>query len=79
MTAPNHIAGGIAITGILSSLMNINVFERVEYIVITIIFSLLPDIDLRSSIIAKIFMPISLIITKHFAHRTITHSAKIRF
>jgi len=79
MTAPNHIAGGIAITGILASLMNINIFEKVEYVSIAVLFSLLPDIDLRSSIIAKIFLPVSLLVTKHFAHRTITHSAVFLF
>jgi inner membrane protein len=74
MTSPNHIAGGIVITGILSSLWNINIFANPFSIIITVFGSLLPDIDHTKSLIGKLFFPISKQIAKKYGHRTITHS-----
>lgn len=74
MTAPNHIAGGIVITGIFASLWNVNIFENPLYISLTIIGSLIPDIDHTKSIIGKLVYPLARWISIKFGHRTITHS-----
>jgi len=74
MTAPNHIIGGIVITGLFGSFMNLNILASPWYIATTIIASLLPDIDHTKSIMGKIFLPFSKLINQRFGHRTITHS-----
>ena len=74
MTAPNHIAGGIVFTGIFTSLWNVNIFSNPYYLAVTIIVSLLPDIDTPKSIIGKPFYPISKWLYRKYGHRTITHS-----
>ncbi|MDY7394051.1 metal-dependent hydrolase [Aureibaculum sp. 2210JD6-5] len=74
MTAPNHIAGGIVITGIFASLWNVNIFANPLYISLTIIGSLIPDIDHTKSIIGKLVYPLARWISIKFGHRTITHS-----
>ncbi|MDY7396964.1 metal-dependent hydrolase [Aureibaculum sp. 2210JD6-5] len=75
MTAPNHLAGGIVITGIFCSLWNTNIFENPIFITATIIGSLLPDIDHTKSIIGKCVYPLAKWISVKYGHRTITHSA----
>ena len=74
MTSPNHIVGGIAITGISLSFWDINIFQKPSFLVVAIFASLLPDIDHTKSIIGKIFFPIAKHLDKNFGHRTITHS-----
>tara|TARA_B110000285_G_scaffold82418_1_gene94881 strand:- start:6406 stop:7737 length:1332 start_codon:yes stop_codon:yes gene_type:complete len=74
MTAPNHVTGGIVFTGLFCSLFSINIFGNPLYIVVTIICSLLPDIDHTKSLIGKAFYPIAKKIAQSYGHRTITHS-----
>ena len=74
MTSANHIAGGIAITGISLSFWDINIFSNSAFLATTIFASLLPDIDHTKSIIGKLFYPIARAIDRKYGHRTITHS-----
>lgn len=74
MTAPNHIAGGIVITGIFCSLWNINIFGNPIYTAVTFIGCLLPDIDHTKSLIGKAVYPLARWLSIKFGHRTITHS-----
>ncbi len=74
MTAPNHIAGGIVITGIFCSLWNVNIFSNPVYITATVIGSLIPDIDHTKSLIGKAVYPLAKWLSVKFGHRTITHS-----
>lgn len=74
MTSANHVAGGIAITGISLSFWDINLFSNSAFLATCIFASLLPDIDHTKSIIGKLFYPISRAIDRKFGHRTITHS-----
>ncbi|MDG2448611.1 MAG: metal-dependent hydrolase [Saprospiraceae bacterium] len=74
MTAPNHIAGGFSFTGIVGSIIGINILDDYRLIPIIIFASLLPDIDHPKSILGTIFRPISKAINKKYGHRTITHS-----
>ena len=74
MTAPNHIIGGIVFTGIFCSFWNVNIFSSPFYLAITVITSLLPDIDHTRSTIGKVFLPLAKYIDRNFGHRTITHS-----
>lgn len=74
MTAPNHIIGGIVITGLFGSFLNLNILASPIYIASTIFGALIPDIDYTKSMIGKIFRPISKYLNRRFGHRTITHS-----
>ncbi len=74
MTAPNHIVGGFVFTGLFCSLFTINILSNPIYISITIIGSLLPDIDHTRSLIGKTVYPLARYLAIHFGHRTITHS-----
>ena len=74
MTAPNHIAGGFAITGVIAALLNVNILENKILIAVVILGSLLPDIDHTRSIIGKVFYPLAKFLQRHYGHRTITHS-----
>lgn len=74
MTGINHIVGGSVFTGVFCSLWNLNIFERWEYLVATIVATILPDIDHKKSLIGKIFYPVSHYISRKYGHRTITHS-----
>jgi membrane-bound metal-dependent hydrolase YbcI (DUF457 family) len=77
MTAPNHIVGGIAITGISLSFWDINIFSNSLYLSVCIFSSLLPDIDHTKSMIGKLFYPIAKYLDTNFGHRTITHSITV--
>ena len=74
MTAPNHVIGGFTITGIVSSIVGINILEDVQLIPIIIFASLLPDIDHPKSFMGTLFRPFSRLINRKYGHRTITHS-----
>lgn len=74
MTAPNHVTGGIVFTGLFCSLFSINIFANPLYISVTIIGSLLPDIDHTKSWIGKSVFPIAKWLSRNYGHRTITHS-----
>jgi len=79
MTAPNHIIGGIVITGLFGSFLNLNILANPIFIASTIFGSLIPDIDYTKSTIGKIFRPISKYLNRRFGHRTITHSLLAMF
>ncbi len=79
MTAPNHIIGGIVITGLFGSFLNLNILANPIFIASTILGSLIPDIDYTKSTIGKIFRPISKYLNRRFGHRTITHSLLAMF
>jgi inner membrane protein len=74
MTAPNHIIGGFAFSGVLASFSNLNIYSKPEYLVIIFLASIFPDVDLRRSLSGKLFFAISYFLSRHFAHRTLTHS-----
>ncbi len=74
MTAPNHIIGGIVITGLFGSFLKLNILANPIFNASTILGSLIPDIDYTKSTIGKIFRPISKYLNRRFGHRTVTHS-----
>lgn len=74
MTAPNHIVGGITITGIAGGFMGVNVLESPWYLATIVFAAQLPDIDHTKSIIGLTFYPIAKSINRRYGHRTITHS-----
>lgn len=74
MNLPNHIVGGTVITGIFSAISGVNIFTYTSYIIITIIASIIPDIDHPNSPVGKAVLPLSRYINKNHGHRTITHS-----
>ena len=79
MTSPNHIIGGLVITGLFGSFLNLNILSNPLYIATTIFGSLLPDIDYPKSLIGRCFRPFSKILNRRFGHRTITHSIFVLF
>ena len=74
MTAPNHIVGGIVVTGVFGGIAGINILEDWKYILICVFFSLLPDIDHPGSLMGRLFKPVSRFINRNYGHRTITHN-----
>ena len=74
MKAPNHIAGGIVFTGIFASLSGVNIFATPLAIGMTVLASLLPDLDHPKSAIGRSLYPVSRWINRNYGHRTITHS-----
>jgi len=74
MTAPNHLTGGIVFTGLFCSFFSVNIFASPLFISVTLIGSLLPDIDHTKSWIGKTFYPIAKWLSVNYGHRTITHS-----
>lgn len=79
MKAANHIAGGIVITGVFTSLWDVNLFTDPVNLGVCVFASLLPDIDHTRSLIGKLFYPLASWISKRFGHRTITHSFVFMF
>jgi inner membrane protein len=75
----NHVAGGLAFTGIFASFADVNLFARPEYLGACVFFSLLADVDHTSSIIGKVFYPVSKWLYIHHGHRTVTHSLPFYF
>jgi len=74
MTGINHAVGGVVFTGVFASFFNVNVFSSVGYLALTLLASLLPDIDHTRSLIGKMFYPVAKYLDRHYRHRTITHS-----
>lgn len=74
MSGTNHVAGGIVFTGIFASLWDINIFSNPAFLGITVVASLLPDIDHTKSPIGKAVYPLAKWLDKKYGHRTITHS-----
>jgi inner membrane protein len=70
----NHIAGGVAFTGIFASFIDVNIFKKPEYLIVTVFFALLPDIDHTRSPVGKLFYPLARWLDRKYGHRTITHS-----
>jgi inner membrane protein len=76
MKLPNHLIGGLCITGFTSTIIfQTNVLASPTHLTALIIGSMLPDIDQTKSIIGRIFYPLAKHLTNHYGHRTITHSA----
>lgn len=74
MTGFNHVAGGFVFTGLFGSLMlGINILASPATLAITLISSLLPDIDHTRSTIGKVVYPLAKWLNRRFGHRTITH------
>ena len=76
MTGVNHLVGGVVYTGVFCSFSDINIFEKPWYLVATMFFSLLADIDHKQGIIGRTFSftKIPQFIERRYGHRTITHS-----
>ena len=74
MTAPNHIVGGITLTGVCGGFMGVNILESPYYLLTIVFAAQLPDIDHTKSLIGLTFYPIAKYLNRSYGHRTITHS-----
>jgi inner membrane protein len=70
----NHVAGGVAFAGIFASFVDVNIFEKPEYLAVTALSALLADVDHTRSLIGKMFYPLARWIDRKYGHRTVTHS-----
>lgn len=75
MTLPNHLLGGVVITGVFAATVNgLNLLAAPEYLVVTTIASVLPDLDNPVSPISRLAPGIARWINRRYGHRTLTHS-----
>ena len=74
MLFPNHLFGGFVVTATTAALCGQNILQSKTAIALTLICSVLPDIDNPSSPVGKVIPPLSKWINKHYGHRTVTHS-----
>jgi len=77
MTAPNHIAGGLVFTGVFGGITGTNILEHPGLIALTIVASILPDIDRPGSLVARLCPPLAKWLNRKYGHRTLTHSLLI--
>jgi membrane-bound metal-dependent hydrolase YbcI (DUF457 family) len=74
MLAPTHGVFGLFLTLILLALFGVQEGLHWAILAVAIFGSIAPDIDLRKSLIGRLFWFISKPIERHFGHRTVTHS-----
>jgi len=74
MLAPTHSAFGIFLTLVILAFFGVQWGLHWTIILVSVIGSIIPDIDHPRSIIGKIFYPVSSFLEDKFGHRTITHS-----
>jgi len=74
MLAPTHSAFGIFLTLVILAFFGVQWGLHWTIILVSIIGSIIPDIDHPRSIIGKLFYPVSSFLEDKFGHRTITHS-----
>lgn len=79
MLAPNHVIGGIALTGVTAALCGENIFQTKVNLFCVVFFALLPDIDNPRAPISWICKPLSKHLFRRYGHRTITHSLAALF
>lgn len=74
MLFPNHFIGGFAVAGSIAGLMGENIFQTKVNIATVVICSILPDIDNPKSPTSYLCRPLSVYLSRHYGHRTVTHS-----
>lgn len=74
MTLPVHVVGGFFLTGVACALAGVHMLEPVG-IAVTVVGSVLPDIDHVKSPVGRIVPPLSRWLNRRHGHRNLTHSA----
>jgi inner membrane protein len=74
MLAPTHSIFGVFLSLTILAVFGVKAGLHWSIILVTVLGSVLPDIDLPKSIIGRIFPFISKPLERKFGHRTITHS-----
>lgn len=74
MIAPTHSVFGVALTLIILALFGVKLSLHWTILFFSVIGAILPDIDYPTSVIGKMFFPISSRMERRFGHRTFTHS-----
>ena len=74
MMLPNHVVGSFAIAGTIGGLCGENIFQTKINLICVILFGILPDIDNPKSPVSYLCRPFSIWLSRHYGHRTITHS-----
>ena len=74
MTAPTHTTFGLFLTAALFSLFALPLYKDLPAVGVTVLGSLLPDIDTPNSALGRLLPFLSIPIERRFGHRTVTHS-----
>jgi len=74
MTLPVHVVGGVFLTGVASALAGVSILEPIG-VLVTVVGSVLPDIDHTKSPVGRLVPPLSSYINRRHGHRNLTHSA----
>lgn len=74
MTLPVHVVGGFFLTGVAGALSGVSIVEPLG-IAVTVVGSVLPDIDHTKSPVGRIVPPLSRWLNRRHGHRNLTHSA----
>ncbi len=74
MLTPSHVSFGILFNSWFFSLFNKSLWFDIPLIAITIFSSILADVDKKTSIPGRLFLPLSNFLEIRYGHRTITHS-----
>jgi inner membrane protein len=74
MLAPTHGVFGLFLTLILLAIFGVQEGLHWAILAVALFGSIAPDIDLKKSLIGRLFWFISKPIERHFGHRTVTHS-----
>jgi inner membrane protein len=70
----NHIPISIFASGAVGAATDVNIFKRWDMLIVIVILSILPDIDVPSSLFGRLFKKLSGWINERYGHRAITHS-----
>jgi inner membrane protein len=70
----NHIPSSVLLSGAAGAYIGVNIFDSWIMLLLIVALSLLPDIDVQSSMYGKIFRKFSRWLNTRYGHRTITHS-----
>ena len=74
MLAPTHSLFGLFLTLILLAVFGVKEGLHWTILIVSILGSLMPDIDMPKSFVGRVFFFISIPLERKFGHRTITHS-----
>lgn len=74
MTLPVHVVGGVFLTGVACAVAGVSILNPVSF-VLTVVGSVLPDIDHTKSPVGRICKPLSRYLNRRHGHRNLTHSA----
>jgi inner membrane protein len=74
MTGKTHMAGGLFVGVIISQQAGLDLKDSAIVTTVSVVGSLLPDIDTTQSKMGRALLPLSIIVSVFVGHRKLTHS-----